>query len=97
VQDGALIAAVEDGSPAEEAGLEAGDREISFQGQENVPADSDVIVAVNNRRLTRRNDLADVISALPAGREIELDVVRGDDRRDVTVTLGRRPARPPAP
>jgi S1-C subfamily serine protease len=97
VQGGALIAAVEDGSPAEEAGLEAGNREISFQGQENVPADSDVIVAVNNRRLTRRNDLADVISALPAGREIELDVVRGDDRRDVTVTLGRRPARPPAP
>jgi S1-C subfamily serine protease len=97
LRDGALIAEVEEGSPADEAGLEAGERDITFQGQPNVPEDGDVIVAVNGRKLTRRNDLADVISALPAGREIELEVMRGDDRREVTVTLGRRPARPPAP
>jgi S1-C subfamily serine protease len=97
VQDGALIAEVEDGSPAADAGLRAGERNIDFQGQQNVPEDGDVIVAVNGRRLTRRNDLADVISALPAGQEIELEVLRGDDRREVTVTLGRRPARPPEP
>jgi S1-C subfamily serine protease len=97
VQTGALIAEVENGSPAEKAGLEAGDGTITFQGQPNVPEDGDVIVAVNGRRLTRRNDLADVVSSLQAGREIGLEVVRGDDHRDVTVTLGRRPARPPAP
>jgi 2-alkenal reductase len=97
VQTGALIAEVENDSPPEEAGLEAGDRTITFQGQPRVPEDGDVIVAVNERRLTRRNDLADVVSSLQAGREIELEVVRGDDHRDVTVTLGRRPARPPAP
>jgi 2-alkenal reductase len=97
LQTGALIAEVEDDSPAEEAGLEAGDRTFTFQGQPNVPEGGDVIVAVNGRRLTRRNDLADVISAMPAGREIQLDVVRGDERREVSVTLGRRPARPPEP
>ena len=95
VEDGALIADVEAGSPAEEAGLEAGDRRISFQGQEDVPAEGDVIVAVDGRKLTRRHDLADVISGMPAGREVELEVVRGDDRREVTVRLGKRPARPP--
>jgi S1-C subfamily serine protease len=97
VDGGALIASVESGSPAEEAGLEAGDDTINFQGQDNVPEDGDVIVAVDGRKLTRRNDLADVVSALPAGRKIELAVIRGDDHRDVTVTLGRRPARPPEP
>jgi 2-alkenal reductase len=97
VQTGALIAEIEDGSPADEAGLDAGDRTFSFQGQPNVPEGGDVIVAVDGRRLTRRNDLADVISAMPAGREVELEVVRDDDRRDLTVTLGRRPARPPEP
>jgi S1-C subfamily serine protease len=97
VQTGALIAEVENDSPAEQAGLEAGDRTITFQGQPNVPEDGDVIVAVNGRRLTRRNDLADVVSSLQAGREVELEVVRGDDHRDVTLALGRRPARPPAP
>ena len=97
VQTGALIAEVENDSPADEAGLEAGDGTISFQDLERVPENGDVIVAVNGRRLTRRNDLADVVSALPAGQEVRLEVVRGDDRRDATVTLGRRPARPPEP
>ena len=97
VEVGALIALVEDGSPAEEAGLEAGDRTVTFQGQENIPEDGDVIVAVNGRKLTRRNDLADVVSAMEAGQKVELAVVRDDDHREVNVTLGRRPARPPEP
>jgi len=96
LRDGAVISSVEKGSPADKAGLEAGRRKITFQGQEDVPDGGDVIVAVDGKKLSRRNDLADVISALPAGKRVELDVVRGDDRRTVTVKLGSRPARPPA-
>ena len=41
---GALVQNVEDGSPADEAGLEAGDEKIDFQGQDDIPSGGDVIV-----------------------------------------------------
>jgi 2-alkenal reductase len=94
---GALVVEVEDDSPAKRAGIEAGDEEIDFQGQIDIKIGGDVIVAVDGKRLTRRQDLADVISAKSAGQEVELEVLRGDDRRTVKVTLGRRPNLPPEP
>jgi S1-C subfamily serine protease len=97
VRDGALVADVESGSPADQAGLEAGSRKISFQGQDDVPADGDVIVAVNGRKLDRHDDLADVISAMPAGKDVKLDVIHKRDKRTVNVKLGRRPAQPGEP
>jgi S1-C subfamily serine protease len=92
VDDGALVADVEAGSPADEAGLEAGGRQITFQGQQDVPADGDVIVSVDGRKLSRHDDLADVISAMPAGKTVRLEVLRDGDRRTIEVELGRRPA-----
>jgi S1-C subfamily serine protease len=97
VEDGALVMQVEDGSPADDAGLEAGDDEIDFQGERNIPKDSDVIVSVDGRELTRHDDLADLISAKSAGDEVTLEVVREGDRRTVKVELGTRPNRPPEP
>ena len=92
---GALIVQVQDGSPADDAGLETGDRKIEFQGQPDIPADGDVILGVEGRRLTRESDLADLISAKDAGEEVELQVYRDGKRRDVKVKLGARPERPP--
>ena len=92
---GALVVDVVDGSPADKAGLEPGDEKVDFQGQEDVPRGGDVIVSVDGRRLTRRDDLADVISALTAGDRVKLAVLRGDRRRTVEAELGRRPNRPP--
>jgi S1-C subfamily serine protease len=52
-----------------------------------------VIVAVDGRRLTRRNDLADVVSPHQAGDRVRLELLRGGDRREtVEVELERRPA-----
>jgi S1-C subfamily serine protease len=94
VRDGALVQDVEPGSPAEDAGLEAGDRQITFQGQPDIALGGDVIVAVDGRRLTRQDDLADLISARSAGDKVELELLRDGDRRTVRVTLDRRPAGP---
>jgi S1-C subfamily serine protease len=88
----ALVRKVEANSPAEDEGLEAGDETIEFQGQPGIPSEGDVIVAVDGERLTRRQDLSDVISRHGAGDEVVLTVMREGERRRVPLTLGRRPA-----
>jgi S1-C subfamily serine protease len=91
VRDGAAVQEVEPDSPAEEAGLRAGDGEIQFQGA-GIPTGGDVVVAVDGRRLTRTDDLADVISARRAGERVKLEVLRDGERRTIEVELGQRPA-----
>ena len=95
VDSGALVRDVVSGSPADEAGLESGGKKISFQGETGIPEDSDVIAAVDGRRLTRENDLADLVSRKRPDDKVELEVYRKDDKRTVTVTLGARPLRGP--
>jgi S1-C subfamily serine protease len=90
VRDGAVVQRVEPDSPAEKAGLRAGDGQIEFQAT-SIPTGGDVIVAVDGRRLTRRDDLADVISAKRAGERVNLQVLRGGEARTVEIELGQRP------
>jgi S1-C subfamily serine protease len=90
VRNGALIQDIESDSPAEKAGLRAGDHEIKFQAQD-VTVGGDVIVAVGGKPLTRASDLADQISSLSTGDEVELEVVRDGKHRTVQVELGHRP------
>ena len=77
VDTGALVSEVVDDSPADDAGLRAGDRRIEFQGQTDIAVDGDVIVAVNGEELTHTADLADLISLLEPGAEVELGVLQG--------------------
>ena len=90
VRNGALIQEIESGSPAEKAGLRAGHDEIDFEAQ-RVTIGGDVIVAVDGRPLTRTDDLADRISSLSTGDEVELDVLRDGKHKNVKVRLGNRP------
>jgi S1-C subfamily serine protease len=91
VRDGGLVQEVEDDSPAKEAGLRGGGNEIEFQATP-LRTGGDVIVAVNGRRLTRSQDLADVISSMSAGQRVRLRVLRDGERRTIEVELGQRPA-----
>ena len=92
VNTGALVQQVVDGSPADEAGLRAGDDEISFQGQTEIASGGDLIVGVNGKALTREHDLADEISAHSTGDRVRLELLRDGERRTIEVELGRRPA-----
>jgi S1-C subfamily serine protease len=93
VDAGALVSEVVEDSPADDAGLTAGDRRIEFQGQTDIAVDGDVIVSVNGDQLTRSADLADLVSLLEPGEEVELGVLRDGDRRTIEVELGDRPRR----
>jgi len=90
VDDGALIQDIESDSPAEKAGLKEGDAEIGFQAT-RVRTGGDVIVAVDGHPLSRSDDLADEISAMSAGDEVELELVRDGQHKTVRVRLGERP------
>jgi S1-C subfamily serine protease len=89
-ETGALVAEVVEGSPADEAGLEAGSTEVRFQGVE-FPAGGDVITAVEGERIVADADLARLTSSLQPGDEITLDIVRDGEEEQVELTLGERP------
>lgn len=91
-EGGAAVSDVVPGSPADDAGIEAADETIEFQGDPEIPDGGDVIVAVDGEQIDRDSSLADLVETREPGTEVELTVVRGDDRRDVTVELGDRAA-----
>jgi S1-C subfamily serine protease len=88
---GALVQSVVPDSPADDAGIRAGDGQATIGGQQ-FSAGGDVIVAVDGEPV---DDMSDVIAAVDSkqpGDELELTVLRGGDEHTVTVTLGDRPA-----
>ena len=90
VDSGALVATVQPNSPAEEAGLDAGDKKITFQGNTQIPEGGDVIVSLNGDPVDAAEDLPRAISAMAPGDEVTFGVLRDGDERDVTLTLGSR-------
>ena len=91
---GALVQSVVPGSPADEAGIEAGDATVNVNGQ-RVRVGGDLIVAVDGRDV---QDMGDVISAVDSkspGDELELTLLRGGDERTVSIELTERPASTP--
>lgn len=76
VTQGAYIVKVESGTPAEKAGLKAGD----------------VITAVNGTNLDNRTALGDALNTLNVGDTATLTIDRNGTTRTLTATLVARPA-----
>ena len=74
---GALVEGVEEESPAAEAGLEAGDVIVAFDGDE----------------VRSVAELVRLVRETPSGRDVTLDVVRDGERRRLSATVGDRPHR----
>jgi S1-C subfamily serine protease len=87
---GGLLSEVVPGGPADKAGLEGGDKRLTFQA---IPYETggDVILSVDGHPVIRPDDLARYISAHRPGQVVHLVVLHDGDREQVDVTLGKRP------
>jgi Do/DeqQ family serine protease len=74
VTSGALITRVEPGSAAEEAGLQV----------------DDIIVKVNDEKITGAADLRNTIGLMRSGDNVDIEYVRGNDRRTARTALGQQ-------
>jgi serine protease Do len=72
---GALVAEPQSGSPAQKAGIKAGD----------------VIVSVNDESVTDARNLARRISAMAPGTHVKLGIIRNGKEDTLTLTLGELP------
>ncbi len=75
---GAVIARVEAGSPADEAGLEP----------------NDIIIAADAERLVDESTLYRILSRRMPGDELALTVQRGEEQREISLALGVFPNTP---
>jgi serine protease Do len=72
---GAAVSSVQAGSPAEKAGLQP----------------EDVVLSADGREIQDNSDLSRYIAAKAPGTAVKLDVLRGKERKTITVTLGTFP------
>ena len=70
-REGAVVAAVQSGSPAEKAGLR----------------ERDVIVALNGRPIRAAAELRARLGLTPVGEEVDLRIVRGADTRNIRARI----------
>ena len=89
---GVIVARVVANSPAAKAGLKAGSRQVTVDG-ETMLAGGDVIVSVDGRSVATSQRLGETVAAHRPGDRLELALIRNGARRTVTVTLGDVPVK----
>ena len=86
---GAYVTDVVNGGPADKAGIKAGDKTTSIPG---VKSGGDLIIAIDGRAIRRFDELlAYLITNKAPGDTVVLTVLRGDEKVDISIELGKRP------
>jgi S1-C subfamily serine protease len=90
-QRGALVIEVVPGGPAEQAGLQGSDRQVTIDGQER-QVGGDVVVALDGQPVKTFDDLvAYLVQSTEVGQKVTLTVLRDGRERQVEVTIAARP------
>jgi S1-C subfamily serine protease len=91
-KQGALVQTVQQGSPADEAGVHGGDIQAQLPNGQPVMLGGDVITEIDGKAVRDSEQLGSVVEGKRPGDKVELTVRRGGDEREVAVKLGKRPA-----
>ena len=87
-QQGVLVQQVEPGSLADKAGLQAGIKPITIDGQD-IMIGGDIITALNGEQVPTIQDLKAALSQLPADHPITLTVLREGKETQIDVQQGQ--------
>jgi serine protease Do len=87
---GLLVEDVEESSPAEKAGLLAGDLNVTIEGEPWVLG-GDIIQEINGHDVKTYQEHADVLKNLRVGETIELSILRGTVPQTLRATVQERP------
>jgi 2-alkenal reductase len=89
---GALVVQVISGSPADEAGLRSGTREIVFDNGLDTRIGGDIIIGIDNEEIVVFDDLISFLSRRgEVGKTVNLTIIRNGEEQQLELTLGPRP------
>jgi len=76
-----VVASTDEGSPARKAGIQVGD----------------TLVAIGNHKIEKVDDVIDVSFFLSEGDRVVVHILRGDEEKEIPVTVGKRSTPTPKP
>ena len=90
VDEGVIVQSVVKDGPADKAGIEGGNTSATINGAE-VTLGGDIITEIDGKKITEMEEVIEIVNSKDPGDEVELTIVRGDQTKTATVTLGERP------
>ncbi len=89
---GALVVQVISGSPADDAGLRGGTREMVFDSGFDTRIGGDIIIGIEDEKIEAFDDLLSFLSRRgEVGKTITLTIIRNGKEQALELTLGPRP------